>query len=52
MVDNVYGPSSGGASVLTFCSLTMYLCVNEYDEIRRPRHSGQVYHNYVRNALD
>ena len=38
---------SGGASVLTFWSLTVYLCVNVYDRTSRPRHSKSCRPNYV-----
>ena len=38
---------SGGASVLTFWSLTVYLCVNVYDRTRRSRHSKSCRANYV-----
>ena len=38
---------SGGASVLTFWSLTVYLCVNVYDRTSRPRHSKSSMPNYV-----
>ena len=38
---------SGGASVLTFWSLTVYLCVNVYDRTSRPRQSKSCRPNYV-----
>ena len=38
---------SGSALVLTFWSLTVYLCVNVYDRTNRPRHSKSSRPNYV-----
>ena len=37
----------GGVSMMTFWSLTVYLCVNVYDKTRRPRHSKSCRTNYV-----
>ena len=38
---------SEGALVLTFWSLTVYLCVNVYDRTNRQRHSKSYRPNYV-----
>ena len=38
---------SGRASVLTFWSLIVYLCVNVYDRTSRPRHSKSCRPNNV-----
>ena len=37
----------GGALMLTFWSLTVYLCVNVYDRTTRPRHNKSCRPNYV-----
>ena len=38
---------SGGASVLTFWTLTVYLCDNVYDGTSKARHSKSCRPNYV-----
>ena len=43
----LYGLSFWAASVLTFWSLTVYLCVNVYDRTSRPNYVFICIYNYV-----